>query len=119
MIETVTAAWDALMHVLNTAPMGLWSLLLSLLFSGLVTQWLKFYVPIEWPAPRRAGTVRLLAFFLAVTPMFFMWPTAVGIMCGAIIGVISPVAYAVSVRLIGLKWPAIRDLLSQDVRNEQ
>ena len=35
---------------------------------------------------------------------------------GGIIGIASPTLYAITVRLIGKRWPDLRDLLSQDVR---
>lgn len=47
---------------------------------------------------------------------FVLWPTVYGAFSACITGMAAPTVYAITVRLIGIKWPAIRDLLSQDVR---
>lgn len=116
MIELARSIWDFAVYVLATSPAGVWPLVLAMIGSGLITQRVKYWSPIEWPAKQRALFAQLTAFTSALGIVWILWPTPLGFVAGGCIGIASPVVYAITVRLIGLRWPWMRDLLSQDVR---
>lgn len=117
MIDFLRACWDLLVHIASTSPAGAWPLLLALVGSALITQRVKFWTPYEWPARSRALCAQAAAFISALAIVLVLWPTRNGIVAGICIGIASPVLYAITVRAIGLRWPWVRDLLSQDVRD--
>jgi hypothetical protein len=114
MTEFLRECWDLLVYVVGTSPAGLWPLFLALLGSALFTQHVKFYIPSQWPPKMRSLAAQGVAFMTALGIVLALWPTPNGLAAGFCIGLASPTVYAVAVRLIGLKWPQIRDLLSQD-----
>ncbi len=118
MIDTAKSVYDFLNHVVQTAPTGFWPLIVGLLFSSLLTQHLKFYMPLSWPTRARASFTQAIAFASGLGATYALWRDEYGLFCGAIVGMVSPTLYAITVRLIGLKWPQLRDLLSADVREE-
>lgn len=109
-------AFDFLVHVANNAPAGFWPLIVGLCFSALVTQRAKFYVRPELPERTRAFIAQTVAFVTGLGSTWSLWPDRYGFFCGVIVGIASPTLYAIVVRVIGLKWPAVRDLLSEGVR---
>lgn len=118
MIDTAKSAYDFAVYVITTAPFGLWPLLIGLLFSSLLTQHVKFYMPLSWPTRARASFTQAIAFTSGLGATYALWRDEYGLFCGAIVGMVSPTLYAITVRIIGIKFPAIRDLLSADVREE-
>lgn len=116
MIQFFIDAWHFLMEVLSTAPLGFWTVLLSFFGSALLTQRAKFWLPIEWTERARALLTQSIAFWSALVITWLLWPTTIGLIAGGCVGIASPTMYAILVRVIGLKWPDLRDLLSQDVR---
>ena len=114
----MTAIWDFLVHVVKTAPVAFWPCIVGFLIASIGTQWLKFMLREEWNKHLRASLSALMAFCLGFATTFVLWPTLYGGFAAAITGMAAPTVYAVGVRLIGLKWPAVRDLLSQDVRTQ-
>lgn len=106
--------WDLLVYVIGTSPAGLWPLVLAMVGSGLFTQRVKFCFPARWPAHLRSLAAQGVAFFTALGIVLALWPTPTGLAAGFCIGLASPTIYAITVRLIGRKWPEIRDILSQD-----
>ena len=116
MIALLSDAWALLLRVLESAPLGLWTLVLACCTSALLTQRAKFWLPIRWSKASRLLLTQGIAFWSALAVTWALWPTRPGLIAGCCIGIASPTLYAVTVRLIGLRWPAIRDLLSQDVR---
>ena len=117
MIDLARQLWDLLVHVMSTSPAGAWPLVLAMVGSGLITQRVKFWSPMTWPAKSRALFAQLTAFTSALGIVWVLWPTPIGFVAGGCIGICSPVVYAIAVRLIGMRWPWMRDLLSQDVRD--
>ena len=116
MIEFLTSAWAFVLSVINGAPLGFWTLLLAFLVSALVTQRIKFWLPPEWSQRRRTAVTQGIAFWTALAVTWELWPEPIGLLAGVCVGIASPVLWAILVRLIGIRWPAIRDLLSQDTR---
>ena len=114
MIELLRNSWDLAVYVISTSPNGLWPLVLALIGSALFTQRVKFYIPACWPARMRTACAQGVAFMTALAIVLALWPTPNGLVAGFCIGLASPTIYAIAVRLIGLRWPAIRDILSQD-----
>lgn len=117
MIKFVRDVWDLVVHVFATSPAGAWPLLLALIGSALITQRVKFWTPFGWPQQARALCAQATAFVSALGIVLALWPTRTGIVAGICIGIASPVLYAITVRAIGMRWPWVRDLLSQDVRD--
>lgn len=116
MIQLLADAWKLLMDVFTSAPLGLWTMLLAFLGSALITQRAKFWLPVSWDPYVRAALTQSIAFWSALGITFLLWPMRIGLIAGGIIGIASPTLYAITVRLIGKRWPDLRDLLSQDVR---
>ncbi len=115
MIDILRSIWQFLLEVNNSAPAAFWPCIVGLLFSALVTQLIKGVIyKDEWSQRAKANYTRLIAFLLGIGSTTFLWRNEYGFFCGAIVGCLSPFLYAVAVRLIGLRWPHYRDLLSQD-----
>lgn len=114
MLTFLRESWDLLVYVISTSPSGLWPLVLAMIGSGLLTQRVKFYVPQTWPARLRSLAAQGVAFMSALGIVLALWPTPTGLAAGFCIGLASPTVYAITVRVVGRKWPWIRDLLSQD-----
>ncbi len=110
--------WDFLVHVVSTAPTPLWPILVGVTFSALFTQRVKMAFPLRWSQHLRATLTQLVAMLAGFVSVFAVWQTTYGALCGLIAGMLAPTSYFVAVRLIGLKWPQLRDLLSADVREE-
>ena len=115
----MSATWDFLIHVVSTAPIAFWPMIVGFLMSAIGTQWLKFMLKEELNRHLRASLCALMAFVIGFSTTLVLWPTVYGAFAGMITGMAAPTCYAVCVRLIGIKWPAVRDLLSQDVRTEK
>lgn len=114
MTDFIRECWDLMVYVLGTSPNGLWPLVLAMLGSALLTQRVKFYIPERWAPKLRSLCAQGVAFLSALGIVLALWPTPTGLAAGFCIGLASPTTYAVAVRCIGLKWPEIRDILSQD-----
>ena len=118
MIELLGSIWDLIVKILATSPAPLRTMTLALIGSALLTQWVKFYFPVEWSAKLRAFLAQNIAFWTSRAIVYLLWPIPEGFVAGACVGIASPTIYAITVRVVGLKWPAIRDLLSGDVRSQ-
>lgn len=114
MIQLLRDSWDFLVHVVTTSPAELWPLLLALAGSITFTQAVKKTVlppgMSDLAVKRWCQVVAVLSGF-AITAL--VMPTRAAIVAGTIIGAASPFVYYIGVRLIGLKWPATREWLSQ------
>lgn len=117
LFDLLTKAADAIAHALSVIPAQAWAMLLGLLASALITQRAKFWIPLCWDARLRAFVCQAIAFWTAVIVVWLLWPTRAGLIGAGVIGIASPTLYAIAVRLIGKRWPDVRDLLSQDVRD--
>jgi hypothetical protein len=116
MIEFLKACWDFLRHVTETAPTAFWPLIVGLLFSALLTQKFKFALPLSWPTRTRASITQAVAMLSGFGATYALWPTLAGAFSGAIVGMASPTCYYIFVRVLGTKYPVLRDILSADVR---
>lgn len=112
----MSAAWDFIVHLVQTAPPAFWPMIVGFLMASIGTQWLKFLLHEEMNRNLRASLSALIAFVIGFGTTFVLWPTVYGAFSACITGMAAPTVYAITVRLIGMKWPGIRDLLSQDVR---
>lgn len=113
MIELITGSWDACMHIVQTSPAALWPLLLALVGSVALTQVVKkLAIPPEWSDLSKARVCQLVAVLSAMAITAFVMPTRMVLVAGFVIGLCSPFAYYLGVRLIGLKWPVAREWLS-------
>lgn len=110
------AIWDFLVHVAATAPPAFWPLIVGLLVSSLSAQRFKFWLPLRWSVRKRALMTQAVAFWTGLGCTWSLWPDRYGMFCGVIVGIAAPTLWAIGVRLIGLKWPSVRDLLSGDTR---
>lgn len=120
----MTAFWNALLHILNTMPAWLASILVGWAMSVGLTQGLKFSLPVRWCPDGRELTARIVAFLSAAVPAGAYYAnqpdpspiTTFMVMAGA--GVWSPLAFA------GLQWglrlspktAGLADVLSGDKR---
>ena len=75
MIEFLKQCWDFAIYMMGTSPAGLWPLFIAWLGSALITQRVKFWSPMEWPAWRRALYAQTTAFCSALLIVWFLWPT--------------------------------------------
>lgn len=113
MIELLTGAWDAFLHVVQTSPAELWPLLLALVGSITLTQVAKrLAIPATWSDLRKARASQLVAVVTGFAISAIVMPTRAVLVAGFIIGAMSPFVYFVGVRVIGMKWPATREWLS-------
>ncbi len=115
-IEALKSGYDFFLHITSSAPPPLWAIVLSLLVSMVFTQWAKFWFPLAWPTRARAAFAQAIAFATGFGACTALWPTLYGGFVGVVIGCASPTLYAIAVRVVGIKYPSIRDLLSADVR---
>lgn len=116
MLATIREGWDIAVHVLQTSPLGFWPLIAGCLVSWGGTQWIKFFLPLSWSARARLGICRLIAFGLGFAVTYVLWPELPGAIAGVIVGVWAPFSYAVAARIVGWKFPALREAWSQDTR---
>jgi hypothetical protein len=112
----MTAIYDFLLHVNGTAPAWLVAALLGWLMSISITQALKFAFPLHKdPLDRRMWTV-VLAFLSAFLTVLWVLPTLNGFVLALAVGVWSPLAFWLLMRVIEKRLPGVADFLSGDVR---
>lgn len=116
MIDFLKSVYEFMLHITQSAPPALWAILVGVTFSALLTQKVKMLFPLQWSQRQRATLTQLVAIVSGFGSVWAVWSTTYGALCGAIAGMLAPTVYYVAVRVIGLRWPQIRDLLSADVR---
>lgn len=114
LLATINGIADAIAHVIAVIPMPAWAMILGLLASALVTQRVKFWIPDFGHPMLRTLATQTVAFWIAAIVTWLFWQTWAGAISGACIGIASPTLYAIFVRVIGIKYPGVRDLLSKD-----
>lgn len=117
MLATIREGWDVVTHVVATSPLGFWPLVAGCLLSWGGTQWIKFWLPLRWSSRTRLGLCRLIAFGLGLGVTWLLWPTRAGIIAGVAVGTWAPFTYAIAARIVGWKFPALREEWSQDTRD--
>jgi len=115
--SSISAIWDAFVHIVTNTPEGVWPMILAFLCSVLVTQRVKFYLPLDWHPEWRHLLTQGIAFWAAFIPGVLLWHSLSGLVAIACVGMASPTAYAIVIRLVGMRWPWLREYLSQDVRD--
>ena len=117
MIEAIINAIAHALSVLQVVPREVWAVVAGTVISWGVTQRAKFLIPFELSSDVRHRATQLLAFGVALTVTFAMWPRLDGALAGLAVGLWSPWSYGFAMRWIGRRWPRTRDRLSQDVRS--
>jgi hypothetical protein len=87
---------------------------LGLLASALVTQRVKFWLPDTGRPLLRTFLTQSVAFWTGAVITWMFWRSWAGAVAGMCVGIASPTLYAIFVRVIGIKFPDVRDLLSKD-----
>lgn len=114
LIATMNSLADAIAHLVSVVPIQAWAMALALILSALVTQRFKFWLPDFGHPMLRTLATQAIAFWTALIVTWAMWRTLAGLLTGACIGIASPTLYAIFVRVVGVKYPDIRELLSKD-----
>ena len=118
----MTATWNFVLHVLNTMPAWLASILVGWAISVGLTQTVKFALPVSLAVDLRNALARCLAFLSAAVPAGAYYATqpepnpgpALLIMLAA--GLWSPFAFAILQAVLRRYWPWLADALSADKR---
>lgn len=106
-------SYDSIMSAINSLPN--WAL--AFIGAWIITQTLKFALPIEWASDIRSLMTRLIAFTSATILMIFIAGTASKIVVlGMFVGLATPLASAVISKTANHFWPWLGDILSGDVR---
>jgi hypothetical protein len=116
MIEQVVRAPLDWLSAAAGLPPTVIALLTGTLFSWLVTQWVKFFIPFAWSAEARHVTTQVASFVIGFGITYILWPVTFAWVAGLLVGMWSPALWTIASFFIGLRWPALRDRLSQDVR---
>jgi hypothetical protein len=112
----MTGLYDLFLHIIATTPRWAVAILLGWVMSITITQPLKFIMPIEWSSNLREWVARVIAFATACITTVIYLPTMLGWALGFIVGVWSPVAYFLVMKIISHRWPWLADVFSGDVR---
>lgn len=113
----MTAIYDLFLHIYKTTPPELSAMLMAWVVSVTITQPLKFILPLNWWPRLREGLTQGSAFLTAFVTCFALLPTKMGALLGFVVGIWSPVAYYLLVRVLGRQYPWLQDILSGDVRS--
>jgi hypothetical protein len=119
MLDWLKGAWDAVLHVVATAPLGFWALVLGLCGSVALTQWVKKSLPGEWmPASEdgRRRATNLFAMVVGLGIVWGVWPNLFGFVSGLIVGASSLVVYKGVAWFVRLRWPKWAEGMSQETR---
>lgn len=112
----MTAIYDFLLHVSGTAPAWLIACLLAWAVSISVTQPLKFLMPLSANPALREWIAQGAAFLSAFFTVAYLVKPPVGILLGVVVGIWSPVAFYLLMRVLERRFPWAADILSGDVR---
>lgn len=112
------SAWDLVVHVNDTMPAWLSVVVLAWLISVALTQLVKA-APLHIPDDRRNLLLRAIAAFSAVVTCWALWADTglsprLGFIAGLVVGLWSPLSWAILTRVIGTRWPHLRDALAAD-----
>src|SRR5690606_15171718 len=118
----MTAAWNFVVHVLDTMPAWLAAILVGWAISVGVTQGFKFTLPVGWCEDWRELAARIVAFLSAALPAGAYYASqpdphpiaAFLIMAGS--GLWSPLAFAILQAVLRRYAPWLADVLSADKR---
>lgn len=105
---------------LASLPPGVIAMAAGTLASWGVTQRAKFLIPARWSPKARELTTQAIAFaagILATSALFPAGPWMVGAVAGLLVGLWSPALWNIGMFFVGLRWPALRERLSQENRD--
>lgn len=91
-----------------------------------ITQRAKFWLPARWSSKARelatqatafaAGFAAVFALFPAGPPLDWFTQNVMGLVAALIVGLWSPALWNIAMFFVGLRWPLLRERLSQDNR---
>lgn len=121
-METITSWIEAVVGWFEIIPIRVWSIVIGLMVSLLLTQFVKSVFPIGlWCKVRQGETVyrtvlRSFAFFVAFAATFATWPSddAFRIYVALGVGLATPVFYKVATSVAYRVWSNLEDRLSGD-----
>lgn len=114
------------LSMLENVPRPVWAIVAGILVSWGVTQRVKFLIDPNLARWRRHALVQRLAFLAAAATTLLVWsvhPNGLraswdGVVAAVIVGLCAPLLWWVVIRLVGKRFPELRDRLSQDVRDD-
>lgn len=119
----IRAAWDLLMHVVNTSPVWGWPMAAALVLAILLAQTVKPWLPEGMSRKQRHRVTQVIAVACGLLTSFVLWPAELhwkhGAVVGAIVGLSALPVYAIGVRALGHYVPWLRDWLSGDRQNTE
>ena len=119
----IRSAWDLLIHMVETVPPWLPPVLLAWLISVAMTQAVKAGST-DIPKGRRNLILRAVAASSAIAVCWGLWADTglspgVGFVAGLAVGLWSPLSWAILTRVVGKRWPHLRDVLAADGRRKE
>lgn len=107
---------ESVLGIYNRLPFPVIACLLGWLVSVGITQPVKFALPLNWYPRTRQIIAQGVAFASAFLTVYGLIVSPTGIVLGVIVGLWSPIAYAVAINLLEERYPRLTDILSGDVR---
>jgi hypothetical protein len=115
MISMLRESIGFLAYVIANSPAELWPLLLALAGSIAFTQVVKQqFISPACNDRKTARICQIVAVISGFAITAIVMPTPALLVAGAIIGAASPVVYFIGVRVISMRWPVVREWLSQN-----
>ncbi len=109
-IEMLMGLWKFLILMTSTAPLGVWSFLIAVIFPAIFPRWLDRRLPDEWHRASRDVIVETIALVFGILLAWLPWQTLNGFLVGIMAGFMSP--YLTKVWLAGwgiiFRWWARR-----------
>lgn len=110
------AIFDFLLRVVEKMPQHVWDLFLATTITWGLTQQFKFIMPLDWAPRIRAIITQLFAFLMGFGLTYALWETKYGAVAGLFVGVWSPTAYSLTLKIVKHRWPWLADKMSGDIR---
>ena len=119
----IRSTWDTILHMLATVPDWVAPIAMAWLISVALTQALKASIG-AIPDSHRNLILRTVAASSAVVVCWALWsdtglPAGTGIVAGLAVGLWSPLSWAILTRVVGTRWPHLRDILAADGRTKE
>lgn len=112
----MSALYDVFADFFNHVSPEFRACLLGWIASISVTQPLKYAMPLAWKPGIRRTIAQVVAFAVALFAVHVMIPGDNGWVYGVIIGIWSPLAYAIAIKCLEDRFPWTADFLSADIR---
>lgn len=114
MIELIISWFDGMMHIIATAPLQLWAIVLGTLISWGFTQKTKFLIPESYTREKRHRLAQCIAFLSGFTTTWALWQDRYGFIVAMLVGMFSPFTYRIVMSWMANKFPDTRKILSMD-----